>query len=76
MIQRLREWYWFHRTAKARVARATAAAEFWMNETMTLERQFEDMEPGFVFVEFDNGLAPTTPNTPEYLGEFPPLESA
>ena len=74
MIQAIKEWYRFHRTARARVARANAAAEFWMNEAMTLERQYEEAVPSFVFVEYDNGMASTVPNGPEYLGEFLPLD--
>ena len=73
MIQAIKEWYWFHRTAKARVERATKAAEFWMNETMTLERKYEEVQPTFVVVEKGQTLIP---NDADYLGEFPPLDVA
>ena len=71
MITKFREWIYLHRTAKSRLARQSKAIEYWMNEALTLERQYADVTPKFVFVEFGNGVAPTVPNEADY-GEFPP----
>lgn len=70
MITRLREWFDLHRTAKSRLARQGASIEYWMNEAMKLERQYEDVQPAFLV--YPEG-AVLIPNDASYLGEFPPL---
>ena len=72
MITRLREWFDFHRTAKSRLARQSAAIEYWMNEAMQLERQYGEAEPWFT-VTPEGAMRAVVENDASYLGEYPPF---
>lgn len=71
-INNVRDGFWFVVTIRARLRRQAAAIEYWMNEAMRLERQYEGVEPVFTVVEDVDGTY--VPNSDEYLGEYPPLE--
>lgn len=83
-MNRIRDWISFHRTAKYRLARQAKTIAWFADENAKLEKIIDDMIDDmlgnadmFVMVDHPgyNGVAPTVPNDPTYLGEFPPVYS-